>query len=171
MGGPLKNGDTRGGKAEKVDDLLEAIFHTDEAKEQFGKFKVFSHWVEIVGEAIASQATPFKVRGSTLLVEVPNSVWMNELHLRTPMILGKIEKMFPESKIDSIRFFQEKEIGKKKRERLVVQDKRCLDVELDEKEVQEIVDVIDDIQDDELREAMWELYYHNAQYNKSGSKR
>lgn len=51
---------------------------------------VFREWGERVGPEIARAARPHRVEGDTLFVHVATSVWMNELSLRQPELLARL---------------------------------------------------------------------------------
>jgi predicted nucleic acid-binding Zn ribbon protein len=51
--------------------------------------EVQQRWVELVGEAIASEAQPVAERGGVLTVSCAAAVWAQELDLMAPMILGR----------------------------------------------------------------------------------
>lgn len=61
-------------------------------------------WSELVGQAIAEHARPKKWRGRILIVEVENSVWMQELAFMSKDILSKIRMRFPDVVIDRLHF-------------------------------------------------------------------
>ena len=67
------------------------------------KGKVFLAWEEAVGEA-ASFSQPFRFRGSTLLVEVTESAWINELSMRKTDIINRLERAVGEKVVEDIKF-------------------------------------------------------------------
>ena len=73
------------------------------------KGKVFLAWDEAVGDA-ASHSRPFRFRGSTLVVEVTESAWINELSMRKTDIMNRLERAVGEKVVEDIRF----EIKKKR---------------------------------------------------------
>lgn len=75
------------------------------------KGKVFLAWEEAVGEA-ASHSNPFRFRGSTLIVEVTDSAWINELSMRKTDIINRLERAVGEKVVEDIRF----EVKKKRKE-------------------------------------------------------
>ena len=75
------------------------------------KGKVFLAWEEAVGDA-APHSQPFRFRGSTLIVEVTESAWINELSMRKTDIVNRLERAVGEKVVEDIRF----EIKKKRKE-------------------------------------------------------
>jgi predicted nucleic acid-binding Zn ribbon protein len=75
------------------------------------KGKVFFAWEEAVGDA-ATYAEPFRFRGSTLIVEVTEPAWINELSMRKADIINRLERAVGEKVVEDIKF----EVKKKRRE-------------------------------------------------------
>jgi len=75
------------------------------------KGKVFLAWEQVAGEA-ASHTNPFRFRGSTLIVEVTESAWINELSMRKKDLLDRLEREVGARVAQDIRF----EIKKKRRD-------------------------------------------------------
>ena len=67
------------------------------------KGKVFMAWEEAVGDA-ASHTYPFRFRGSTLIVEVNEPAWINELSMRKTDILNRLERAVGKRVVEEIRF-------------------------------------------------------------------
>lgn len=78
-----------------------------EAKIEEGRLR--AEWAKIVGAAIAERSRPLRARGGTLLVEVRNSTWMNEIQFHRGEIVRKVRREFPKLKIDDIRLQIERE--------------------------------------------------------------
>ncbi len=75
------------------------------------KGKVFLAWEEVVGDA-GSHSRPFRFKGSTLIVEVAEPAWINELSMRKADIVNRLERAVGERVVEDIRF----EIKKKRKE-------------------------------------------------------
>lgn len=56
----------------------------------FEDARMFEEWGAAVGPEIARVAHPHRLDGSTLIVHVKHSAWMNELSLRRSEILSRI---------------------------------------------------------------------------------
>ncbi len=68
------------------------------------EFKVVALWEEAAGKKIAERSEAVDVMDKTLVVEVDNNVWMQELTLLKPRILKKLAKAAKDSPIKDIRF-------------------------------------------------------------------
>ena len=75
------------------------------------KGKVFQSWEEAAGDALP-YTHPFRFRGSTLIVEVTESAWINELSMRKVDIINRLERAVGKRVVEDIRF----EMKKKRRE-------------------------------------------------------
>ena len=78
-----------------------------EGKLEEGRLR--SEWRSLVGDAIAERSNPLRGRGKTLLVEVQNSTWMNEIQFHRGDISRKVNGRFPKLKIEEIRLQLERE--------------------------------------------------------------
>ena len=55
--------------------------------------RLMDTWKQTVGERIAAQATPLALKGSELVLAVPDAVWRQELSLMAPEIRERINTM------------------------------------------------------------------------------
>jgi len=75
------------------------------------KGKAFLAWDEATGDA-APHSNPFRFRGSTLIVEVVEPAWINELSMRKNDILNRLERSLGKRVVEDIKF----EVKRKRRE-------------------------------------------------------
>lgn len=93
----------------QVGDLLPGVLKELGLEEKLEEGRLRREWPRIVGEAIARRSMPVRARGATLIVEVQNNVWMNEIQFHRREIVRKIRKEFPRLKIEDIRLELERE--------------------------------------------------------------
>lgn len=62
------------------------------------------NWKQVVGERIASQANPVKVRDSILFVSVGNASWRNELFFMKRKIMEELNRSAKDNVIKDIVF-------------------------------------------------------------------
>lgn len=87
-----------------VGDLLDSVLTGIQMPEDIAlKDKAFLAWEEAAGDA-APHSHPFRFRGSTLIVEVTQSAWINELAMRKTDILNRLERAVGERVVEDIRF-------------------------------------------------------------------
>lgn len=63
---------------------------------------VLGAWNDLVGEQVASHATPAAIRKSTLVVQVDESRWATQLKWMSQQILDKVNSKIPGAGIDSV---------------------------------------------------------------------
>ncbi|MGD8352989.1 MAG: DUF721 domain-containing protein [Pseudomonadota bacterium] len=87
-----------------VDEVLNSVLTGIHMPEDIAlKDKAFLAWEEAAGDA-APHSHPFRFRGSTLIVEVTQSAWINELAMRKNDILNRLERAVGERVVEDIRF-------------------------------------------------------------------
>ena len=65
--------------------------------------RLMDTWKQTVGERIAAQATPLALKGTELVLAVPDAVWRQELSLMTPEIRDRINAMLGRKVVEKIR--------------------------------------------------------------------
>ena len=95
--------------AQRVGDLLKGALKGLGLEGRLDEGRLREQWPLIVGAAIAGRSRPLTVRGATLIVEVENNVWMNEIQFHRSEIVRKIRAEFPSLKIEDIRLKLERE--------------------------------------------------------------
>lgn len=68
------------------------------------QYQLWDQWETVVGAHIALHAKPHQMQGTTLVVAVENSTWMQELTYMRPELLAKIHKTIAPKLIQEIRF-------------------------------------------------------------------
>lgn len=63
---------------------------------------IFENWKSIAGEETARMASPFKMEGKKLYLQVENSVIMNEITYKKKILKAKINKIFKQEKVKDI---------------------------------------------------------------------
>ena len=65
---------------------------------------VLDVWQRAVGDAIAANTRPARIKGDTLWVNVDNSVWIHELQFLKEDILSSLNAMLEDKVFSEIRF-------------------------------------------------------------------
>jgi predicted nucleic acid-binding Zn ribbon protein len=60
-------------------------------------------WPEVVGAAIAAEATPTAERGGVLTISCSAAVWAQELDLMAPAILGRLNTRVARRRVERLR--------------------------------------------------------------------
>ncbi len=75
--------------------LQEIVRRADPLGRRLQESQALGEWAEAVGPTIAKHATGISFRDGVLKVEVDHPAWRNELVLRAPQILEKLNARIP----------------------------------------------------------------------------
>src|ERR1041385_3715100 len=89
---------------ESVGAVLEQSLKRLDLAPRLDEYGVWPIWRDVVGEAIARNAQPEKIRNGTLFVKVSSPVWMQELHFMKEMIAEKLNHRLPGDLVKNIFF-------------------------------------------------------------------
>lgn len=79
-------------QAAAVGDLLETLLRQQGLEEKLRQFRTWLLWEETVGPQIAARTRPVRIREGVLEVLVDHPVWMQQLQLLKPKILGRLNE-------------------------------------------------------------------------------
>jgi predicted nucleic acid-binding Zn ribbon protein len=91
-------------KASRVSDLLEEVLAAQGLRSVTWMVRLSSAWPGIVGPLLAGKTSPVKLRNRVLTVLVHNHAWAQELQLRKPDLLERINGILEGGKATDIRF-------------------------------------------------------------------
>lgn len=77
-------------KASRVSDLLEEVLSAQGLRSVTWMVRLSSEWHEIVGPLLAGKTAPARLKNGVLTVLVRNHAWAQELQLRKPDLLDRI---------------------------------------------------------------------------------
>lgn len=86
---------------ERIGVILPKVLKNLGVTRRMEEFKAVLLWENVVGKKIAARTQAVEVTKQTLIVDVANNVWMQELTMLKPQILKKLTK---ETGIKDIRF-------------------------------------------------------------------
>ncbi len=89
------------GKPEEIGALVAQIIKKRKWRRRVNQHQVFDFWGEIVGKDAFVMSRPHLIRGAVLWVQVADSAWMHQLHLRKAELLDKINMRLEEGVIES----------------------------------------------------------------------
>jgi predicted nucleic acid-binding Zn ribbon protein len=92
----------------KVGNIIDKVMSNLGLSKRYNEQKAILIWDDIVGERIAGKAKPLYAREGTLVVEVENSTWMNELQFLKREITEKLNKKLGQWVINDIHFLLKK---------------------------------------------------------------
>lgn len=125
----------------------------------------FPIWEKVVGREIASCSRPLKIVKQTLLLEVANSAWIQQLQFDKAQILENINATLKLSRLKDIRFVlpQEDEEDKRREEKISF-------ISPDPEILQKFESQAALIEDDASREALVRLWYLSKACRRGKSK-
>ncbi len=91
-------------KAAKMSVLLEEVLAAQGLHSVTWMVRLSSAWPEIVGPLLAGKTSPVKLKNRVLTVLVHNHAWAQELQLRKPALLERINGILEGGKAMDIRF-------------------------------------------------------------------
>lgn len=91
-------------KPRSLGDVLAELLHQYGLSDRVKEFDAVNSWAEVVGEDIARRTKAANVRDGTLIVEVSNSTWRNELFYLKADIIEKINNRIGKKIIHDILF-------------------------------------------------------------------
>jgi len=118
MGEPESGGSTRSGRKARgktgnrkapparIGALIEPTFADLGIAEKVERASVVADWEDLVGDHIARVATPVRVQGETLFVEVESASWRMELSMMRPQLMRKLNAGKRRGRIERIVFVQ-----------------------------------------------------------------
>lgn len=135
----------------------------------FNFLQLIKDWKSIVGEFMAKNTIPLKIRSGTLIISTKHSIFAQELSFLAPTLLKKIKEKFPEldDKLNKIHFtysdFTAKEFDQSTKSQEKPQVKKTIHRFSPEYQfkVQNAKTLFADIQDEELREQLIDFYINN----------
>ncbi len=89
---------------EHIKGVLPKIWGSPAWKKRLQAGEILSRWEEIVGPAIAKAARPKSFSQGRLIVEVQDSIWMNQLHFEEKKILSLLNARAGEELFQGIRW-------------------------------------------------------------------
>jgi len=93
----------------RVGEILPRVLEIMGLDDKFEEARLMQGWAEVVGPVVAKKSRPRMLRDGILIIEVENSVWMQELWFHQKQIIDRIGKDYPKVKVTGIRLEIEKE--------------------------------------------------------------
>ena len=89
----------------KAHDLLKSTFKKFGLDKEIGKYEFILFWKDIVGAEIAKRSKPLNFKGTTLMIQVVDSAWAQELSYHKPVIISRLKKYLDDpSSLQDIHF-------------------------------------------------------------------
>jgi len=92
-----------GTRPRQIGDILRTLMGRESYRAGLAKGRLLEEWESIVGPRISAVSRPIDVRGETLLLEVEDPVWRNEIAMMHDEILERLTSHPDTPKVRSIR--------------------------------------------------------------------
>lgn len=146
-------------KPQPIRFILEKTIQSLEIDVPLKTYSILGAWSEIVGESVAAHSQPRAIRNRILFIDVTHPTWMQQLQFLKPTLLEKINTFLGESLIQDIRF----KLGKILSNVTVPPKTVSLEDErLDQATLNRIEGVLNEMDDEELRDSLREVLIKGA---------
>jgi hypothetical protein len=156
------------GKPQPLHSILEKTLKALEIDGPLKTYSILGAWSEIVGESVAEHSQPRSIRNRIVFLDVSHSTWMQQLQFLKPTLLEKINRFLGEPFIQDIRF----KLGKISRTIPASTKTHSFeDQKLDKATLNRIENLLQEIDDKEVRRSLGEVLVKGAkleQHHKKG---
>ena len=91
-------------KPQPIRSVLENTLKSLEIDVPLKSYSILGAWNEIVGATVAAHSQPRSIRNRILFIDVTHSTWMQQLQFLKPTLLEKVNNFLGEPLIQDIRF-------------------------------------------------------------------
>ena len=91
-------------KPEPLATVLQQAIQASRIDVDLDTHKLWQQWKEVVGQAIAENASPEAIKGKLLLVNVSSAPWMQQLQYLKPELIEKLNESLGKKVVGDIRF-------------------------------------------------------------------
>jgi predicted nucleic acid-binding Zn ribbon protein len=84
--------------------ILEQAVEASRIDVDLDAYRLWQHWDEVVGAAIAQNTRPEAIKGKLLLVNVSSAPWMQQLQFLKPELIEKLNQTLGKGLVEDIRF-------------------------------------------------------------------
>jgi hypothetical protein len=155
------------GKPKPIRSILGNTLKALEIDVRLKSYSIWGAWKEIVGESVAFQTQPRSIRNRILFVDVSHPTWIQQLQFLKPTLLEKVNAFLGEPLIQDIRF----KLGKISLT-LTPHSKshNWREEDLDDETLKRIEDLLQKIEDGEVRKILREVLIKGAKLERYRNK-
>ena len=154
-------------KPQPLHSILEKTLKALEIDVPLKAYSILGAWNKIVGESVAEHSQPRSIRNRILFIDVSHSTWMQQLQFLKPTLLEKINTFLGESLIQDIRF----KLGKISPTMPASTKTHSLeDEKLDKATLDRIENLLQEIDDDQIRKSLRDVLIKGAKLEQSRRK-
>jgi len=154
-------------KPQPLRSILEKTLKTLEIDVPLKTYTILGAWNEIVGESVAVHSQPRSIRNRILFIDVSHPTWMQQLQFLKPTLLEKVNTFLGEPLIQDIRF----KLGKISPTISTPSKTHSPeDEKLDEATLNRIENILQEIDDDQIRKSLRDVLIKGAKLERYRSK-
>jgi hypothetical protein len=154
-------------KPQSIRSILEKTLKNLEIDVPLKTYSILGAWNEIVGESVGVQTQPRSIRNRILFIDVSHSTWMQQLQFLKPTLLEKVNSFLGEPLIQDIRF----KLGKISQTIPAPPKTPSLkDEKLDKAILNRIENLLQEIDDKEVRKNLYEVLIKGAKLERYRKK-
>jgi hypothetical protein len=154
-------------KPQPIRSILEQTIKSLEIDVPLKTYSILGAWNEIVGESVAAHSQPHSVRNRILFIDVSHPTWMQQLQFLKPTLLEKVHAFLGESVIQDIRF----KLGKISSNVSTPPKAPSIeDQKLDNATLSRIEGLLQEIDDQEIRNSLREVLIKGAKLERYRKK-
>ncbi len=147
--------------AERLGEVLQKSLKRIDPSGRLAEYGVWPVWNDLVGDVIARNAQPEKIRNGTLFVKVSSHVWMQQLQYMKDTITDKVNEKLGREVVKNIFFY----VGEVTTTIPEISAKEKVPVAQPAAELRE--DVLQSVKDGEIRRALNRLFAAHARRRKA----
>ena len=154
-------------KPQSIHSILERTLKTLDIDVPLKTYSIMGAWNEIVGESVAEHSQPRSIRNQILFIDVAHPTWMQQLQFLKPTLLSQVNAFLGESLIQDIRF----KLGKiSAPPRALPKTLLMEDEPIDQGTLDRIENLLQDIDDVEVKKSVREVLVKGAKLERYRSK-
>ncbi len=154
-------------KPQPIRSVLENTLKGLEIDVPLKSYSILGAWNEIAGAMVAEHSQPRSIRNRILFIDVTHSTWMQQLQFLKPTLLEKVNTFLGQPLIQDIRFRLGKVLPS-------APSPSCTDLrqqeDLSEDTLKRIEEVIQKIENREVRRALKDVLMKGAKLERSGTR-
>ena len=146
-------------KPQPIHSILDKALKTLEIDVPLKTYSIIGAWNEIVGESVAGHSQPRSIRNQILFVDVAHPTWMQQLQFLKSTLLDRVNAFLGEPLIEDIRF----KVGKVSPTQPAPPKTLSMEDEpLDQGTLNRIENLLQEIDDQEVRRGLREVLINGA---------
>jgi hypothetical protein len=156
---------------DSIGEVIKRAIKKPDSIRKIKEYSIVAAWPQIVGQKLAANSYPIKIRYGTVIIVAKDNMWAAELRYMSALIIKKINEFLKEELIKDIKFSTYIQFEPGRAVPYKEESKNETDsIELSDEQKQMIDTNLKWIEDEELRKRMQKLLYRDAIFKNSKSR-